>query len=94
MHSRLGVFLSPLHDPTTDPHLALRRDVALVKHLDELNFDECWFGEHHSLGWPLSGAPETLIAACAAVTSQIRLASGVVTVPFHHPFHIATRAIA
>lgn len=93
MHTGFGIFVSPLHDPRTDPHINLRRDLDLVELADSLNFDECWFGEHHSLGWPLVGAPETMIAAAARRTRQIKLANGVVTVPFHHPFHIATRAL-
>ncbi|MEV7866824.1 LLM class flavin-dependent oxidoreductase [Streptomyces sp. NPDC088124] len=93
MHTGFGAFLSPLHAPGQDPHLTIRRDLQLVDHLDELNFDECWFGEHHSLSWPTVGAPETLIAAAAQRTRQIKLANGVVTLPFHHPFHVATRAI-
>ncbi|MGW6703735.1 LLM class flavin-dependent oxidoreductase [Streptomyces sp. NPDC054956] len=93
MHTGFGAFLSPLHEPGQDPHLTIRRDLQLIEHLDELNFDEAWFGEHHSLGWPSIGAPETLIAAAAERTRQIKLANGVVTLPFHHPFHVATRAL-
>lgn len=93
MYTGFGAFLSPLHEPGQDPHLTIRRDLQLVEHLDELNFDECWFGEHHSLAWPTIGAPETMIAAAAERTRQIKLANGVVTLPFHHPFHVATRAI-
>jgi len=93
MHSGIGVFLSPLHAPGQDPHLTIRRDLQLVEHLDELNYDEVWFGEHHSLAWPTIGAAETLIAAAAERTTQIKLASGVVPLPFHHPYHVATRAI-
>lgn len=85
MHTGFGAFLSPLHAPGQDPHLTIRRDLQLVEHLDELNFDECWFGEHHSLSWPTIGAPETMIAALAERTRQIKLANGVVTLPFHHP---------
>lgn len=93
MDTSFGIFLSPLHDPKTDPHVNIHRDLELVEFADRLGFDECWFGEHHSLGWPLIGAPETMIAAAAVRTSRIVLANGVVTVPFHHPFHIATRAL-
>lgn len=93
MNSKLGVFLSPVHETGQDPHLALRRDIELVQRLDELNFDEAWFGEHHSLGWGLTGAPETVIAALSQTTRQIRLANGVVPLSGHHPFHVATRAI-
>ncbi|GAA3031887.1 LLM class flavin-dependent oxidoreductase [Actinokineospora globicatena] len=93
MRTGFGIFLSPLHDPRTDPHLNIHHDLELVELADRLNLDECWFGEHHSLGWPLVGAPETMIAAAATRTERIVLANGVVTVPFHHPFHIATRAL-
>lgn len=93
MHTGIGVFLSPLHPPGQDPHLTIRRDLQLIEHLDELNYDEVWLGEHHSLAWPTIGAPETVIAAAAERTRQIKLASGVVDLPFHHPYHVATRAI-
>lgn len=93
MHSRIGLFLSPVHETGQDPHLAIRRNLDLVEYADSLNFDEAWFGEHHSLGWGLVGAPETMIAAASQRTSQIRLAHGVVPLSGHHPFHIASRAV-
>ncbi|MFF3754991.1 LLM class flavin-dependent oxidoreductase [Streptomyces sp. NPDC002018] len=93
MHSRIGLFLSPVHETGQDPHLAIQRNLELVEHADRLNFDEAWFGEHHTLGWGLVGAPETLIAAASQRTSQIRLAHGVVPLSGHHPFHVASRAV-
>ncbi|MFC9326849.1 LLM class flavin-dependent oxidoreductase [Kitasatospora sp. NPDC057015] len=93
MYSRIGVFLSPVHETGQDPHLALRRNLDLVEQLDELNFDEAWFGEHHSLGWGLVGAPETMIAAASQRTQQIKLAHGVAPLSWHHPFHVASRAV-
>ena len=93
MYSRLGVFLSPVHETGQDPHLAIRRNLDLVELVDDLNFDEAWFGEHHSLGWGLVGAPETMIAAASQPTQQIKLANGVVPLSWHHPFHVATRAV-
>ncbi len=93
MHSRIGVFLSPVHETGQDPHLAIRRNLDLVEQLDDLNFDEAWFGEHHSLGWGLVGAPETMIAAASQRTRQIKLANGVVPLSGHHPFHVASRAV-
>ncbi|MET9504265.1 LLM class flavin-dependent oxidoreductase [Streptomyces sp. NPDC006622] len=93
MHSRIGVFLSPVHATGQDPHLAIRRNLDLVELLDDLNFDEAWFGEHHSLGWGLVGSPETLIAAASQRTRQIKLAHGVVPLSWHHPFHVASRAV-
>ncbi|MFF5145080.1 LLM class flavin-dependent oxidoreductase [Streptomyces sp. NPDC013157] len=93
MHSRIGLFLSPVHETGQDPHLAIRRNLDLVEYVDDLNFDEAWFGEHHTLGWGLVGAPETLIAAASQRTTQIKLAHGVVPLSGHHPFHVASRAV-
>ncbi|MGW1074434.1 LLM class flavin-dependent oxidoreductase [Streptomyces sp. NPDC002537] len=93
MHSRIGLFLSPVHETGQDPHLAIQRNLDLVERADRLNFDEAWFGEHHTLGWGLVGAPETLIAAASQRTHQIRLAHGVVPLSGHHPFHVASRAV-
>lgn len=93
MYSRIGVFLSPVHETGQDPHLAIRRNLDLVDLLDDLNVDEAWFGEHHSLGWGLVGAPETMIAAASQRTRQIKLAHGVVPLSGHHPFHVASRAV-
>ncbi|EST23914.1 monooxygenase [Streptomycetaceae bacterium MP113-05] len=93
MHSRIGLFLSPVHETGQDPHLALQRNLDLVEYADHLNFDEAWFGEHHTLGWGLVGAPETMIAAASQRTRQIKLAHGVVPLSGHHPFHVASRAV-
>ncbi|WP_410534774.1 LLM class flavin-dependent oxidoreductase [Streptomyces sp. KL2] len=93
MHSRIGLFLSPVHETGQDPHLAIHRNLDLVDLADRLNFDEAWFGEHHSLGWGLVGAPETMIAAASQRTRQIKLAHGVVPLSGHHPFHVASRAV-
>jgi limonene 1,2-monooxygenase len=93
VHSRIGLFLSPVHETGQDPHLAIHRNLELVDLADRLNFDEAWFGEHHTLGWGLVGAPETLIAAASQRTRQIKLAHGVVPLSGHHPFHVASRAV-
>jgi limonene 1,2-monooxygenase len=93
MHTRIGAFLSTFHEPGQDPHLAIQRELDLVETLDRLNYDEAWFGEHQSHGWALVGAPETLIAAAAQRTRQIKLANGVVPLSVHHPFHVSARAV-
>jgi len=36
-------------------------------------------------------SPEIFMAVAAARTRRIMLGSGVVSVPYHHPFHIANR---
>lgn len=88
-----GVFMSPMHPIGEDLTLLYQRDLELAELLDQLNYKEYWLGEHHSMGWNTIGAPELLVAAAAERTSRITLATGVATLPYHHPFMVATRAL-
>ena len=88
---RFGIFMAPFHPENENPALALERDLELVEHLDELGFDEAWIGEHHSAGYEIIGSPEVFIAAAAERTKHIRLGTGVVSLPYHHPFIVADR---
>jgi limonene 1,2-monooxygenase len=91
--TRFGCFTSPLHRPGTDPHLLLKEDLRLAEVLDELGFDELWVGEHHSGGWATLSSPELFIAAAAQRTRRIKFATGVLGMPYHHPFLVAERAL-
>jgi limonene 1,2-monooxygenase len=88
---RFGIFLGPFHNPRQNNALALERDLRLCEHLDELGFDEAWFGEHHSGGYEVSPMPELMIAAAAQRTKRLTLASGVISLPYHHPLMVADR---
>ncbi|MDQ3573841.1 MAG: LLM class flavin-dependent oxidoreductase [Actinomycetota bacterium] len=88
-----GVFLAPFHPAGQNPTLALRRDLELISRLDALGFDEAWIGEHHSAGAEIIAAPEIFIAAAAERTSSIRLGTGVISLPYHHPFLVADRMV-
>ena len=88
---RFGTFLAPFHSVRENPTLAFDRDLALVEHLDRLGFDEVWVGEHHSGGMEIVASPEIFIAAAAERTRRIGLGTGVVTLPYHHPFLVAER---
>jgi limonene 1,2-monooxygenase len=90
---KFGTFISPIHPAGENPTLALSRDVELIKHLDRLGFDEAWVGEHHTSGWEFISAPEVFLAFVAAQTRHIRLGTGVVSVPYHHPFMVAERLV-
>ena len=91
--SRLGFgfFTAPFHPSGQNPTLALERDLELVQWLDRLGFDEAWIGEHHSGGFECIASPELFIAAAAQVTRNIRLGTGVTSIPYHHPLHVADR---
>jgi len=88
---RFGIFMAPFHPVTENPTLCLERDRELVQWLDELGFDEAWIGEHHSAGYEIIASPELFIADVAARTRHIRLGTGVVSLPYHHPLMVADR---
>jgi limonene 1,2-monooxygenase len=88
-----GAFLAPHHPIGEHPMLQFRRDIDLVEHLDKLGYDEFWCGEHHSSGWEMIASPEMFLAAAGERTKRIKLATGVVSLPYHHPFHVAQRIV-
>ena len=88
---RFGAFCGPHHPLNENPTLALQRDLELAEHLDDLGYDELWYGEHHSAGWELIASPELMIAAAAQRTKRIMLGSAVTSVPYHHPLMTAER---
>jgi limonene 1,2-monooxygenase len=88
-----GIFLAPFHPVDEDPTLAIRRDIELIEWLDDLGFDEAWIGEHHSAGFEIIASPELFIAAAAERTRRIKLGTGVVSLPYHHPLTAANRII-
>jgi limonene 1,2-monooxygenase len=90
---RFGVFMAPYHEPGENPTLALERDLELIVRLDELGFDEAWVGEHHSTGWETIASPEIFLAVAAERTRHIRLGTGVVSLPYHHPLMVAERIV-
>ena len=88
-----GAFLAPHHPIGEHPMLQFRRDLDLVEHLDTLGYEEFWCGEHHSSGWEMIGSPEMFIAAAGERTKRIKLATGVVSLPYHHPYNVAQRMV-
>lgn len=90
---RSGIFLAPFHAMDENPVLALERDMELLQHLDALNYDEAWIGEHHSGGFEIIACPEMFIAGAAERTKHIRLGTGVVSLPYHNPFMLADRMV-
>ena len=90
---KFGIFLAPFHWLGENPTLALERDLELLQWLDYLGFDEAWVGEHHSAGWEIIASPEVFIAAAAERTKHIKLGTGVVSLPYHHPMMVANRMV-
>ncbi|WP_397418509.1 LLM class flavin-dependent oxidoreductase, partial [Phenylobacterium sp.] len=90
---KFGAFLAPHHPIGEHPMLQMRNDIKFAAQLDALGYDEFWVGEHHSTGWEVIASPEMFLAAVAEHTHRIRLGTGVVSLPYHHPFNIAQRMV-
>lgn len=88
---RFGAFIAPFHPLNENPTLALERDIELVQLMDKLGYDEAWIGEHHSAGYELIASPELFIATVAERTRNIKLGTGVSSLPYHHPLMLADR---
>ena len=90
---RFGIFLAPFHPCGQNPTLALQRDLELTVHLDRLGFHEAWIGEHHSAGYEIIASPEVFIGVAAERTRNIRLGTGVSSLPYHQPLMLADRMV-
>lgn len=88
---KFSFFMMPIHHPSENPALAFDRDISMIHHADTLDFDEFFIGEHHSGGWETMPVPEMALAKASAHAHRIRLGTSVVSLPFHHPFHVAER---
>lgn len=90
---QFGTFLAPHHPLGESPTTQFKRDLDLVEHLDAWGFDEFWCGEHHSSGWEMIASPEMFLAAAGQRSHTIRLGTGVISLPYHHPFNVAQRIV-
>ena len=90
---KFGIFMGPFHRIGDNPTLSLERDLELLQWLDQLGFDEAWIGEHHSGGWEIIASPEVFIATAAERTKHIKLGTGVLSLPYHHPLMVANRMV-
>jgi len=88
---RFGAFIAPFHALNENPSLAMHRDLELVEWMDKLGYDEAWIGEHHSAAFEVIASPEIFIAFAAERTKNIRLGTGVSSLPYHHPLMLADR---
>ncbi len=89
---RFGAFYAPFHPVGQSPTLALESTTSSgSRRSDRFGYDEVWFGEHHSGGYEIIGCPEIFVAVAAERTKHIRLGTGVVSLPYHHPWLLADR---
>ena len=85
---RLGFFTRLLDQ--AEPAERYRLAIAQIIHAERLGFDSAWIAQHHfhedEGGLP---APFVFLAQAAAQTSQIRLGTGIVTLPLELPIRVA-----
>jgi alkanesulfonate monooxygenase SsuD/methylene tetrahydromethanopterin reductase-like flavin-dependent oxidoreductase (luciferase family) len=88
---RFGLFMMPLHPPHRQYADGYQRDVDQIVLADRLGFREAWVGEHLTERWENAPAPDLLIAQALALTTQIRLGTGVTLLALHNPVYLAHR---
>jgi probable LLM family oxidoreductase len=91
MEIGIDSFVAAVPDALTGENLNPQDRIAHlleeIKLADEVGLDVFGIGEHHRAEF-LDSAPETLLAAAAAVTRQIRLTSAVTVLSAHDPVRI------
>src|SRR5436853_5680984 len=69
-----------------------RETLDLVRLAERLGFDSAWVSEHHGAGDGYMSALLPTLSAFAAATERIKLGTGVILTPFHHPLRLAEDA--
>jgi alkanesulfonate monooxygenase SsuD/methylene tetrahydromethanopterin reductase-like flavin-dependent oxidoreductase (luciferase family) len=70
----------------------LRDWLAFNEHAERLGFFSSFLVEHHFSGWDQVSATLTMLACLAMRTTTLRLGSGVIALPWHHPVLLAEQA--
>ncbi|MGF7158694.1 alkanesulfonate monooxygenase SsuD/methylene tetrahydromethanopterin reductase-like flavin-dependent oxidoreductase (luciferase family) [Rhodoligotrophos appendicifer] len=86
---KFGLFnLVQRRDPGLPPELTLKQLVDEVTLSEEVGMDVAWVAEHHFSNYGLSASPLMTLLWLAGKTKRIRLAPGVLVLPFYHPMRL------
>jgi alkanesulfonate monooxygenase SsuD/methylene tetrahydromethanopterin reductase-like flavin-dependent oxidoreductase (luciferase family) len=88
----LGFFTMPLHRPEKPWPQALAEDREAICLAEQLGYTEAWVGEHFSTKAEQIPSPMLFLATLIDATRTIRLGTGVVNLPHHHPVVVASEA--
>ncbi|MDA0225434.1 MAG: LLM class flavin-dependent oxidoreductase [Proteobacteria bacterium] len=86
---KLGYFTMPMHPPERDYTQTLREDREAIVLADQLGYAEAFIGEHFADTSETIPSCLSFIASLAHATKTIRLGSGTVNLPNHHPAALA-----
>ena len=86
---RVGLFMMPLHGLGRDLGATLGEDREAIILADQLGFEEAWVGEHFAASPEPIVSPLMFLATLVHHTKQIKLGTGVLALPHHHPAVIA-----
>jgi alkanesulfonate monooxygenase SsuD/methylene tetrahydromethanopterin reductase-like flavin-dependent oxidoreductase (luciferase family) len=89
---KLGFFTMPMHPPGRDYGQTLKEDREAILLADRLGYTEAYIGEHIADRCETIPSCLSFIASLAHETRSIRLGSGTVNLPNHHPAEIAAHA--
>ena len=67
----------------------IKEQMELMMAAESLGFDSTWPAEHHFSEYGFCASPQLTLAALATKTKRIKLGTGVVVLPFHHPIRVA-----
>lgn len=82
---QLGFFTMPMHPIGKDWQQSLREDRDAFILADELGFTEAYCGEHNTDPEENITSSAMFLASLAHVTKRIRLGTGTINMPNHHP---------
>jgi luciferase family oxidoreductase group 1 len=85
---KLSVLDLSVVPPGGTRHEAFLNSIDLAQHAEAWGYERIWVAEHHGTAAIAGRAPEVLIAAIAAQTSQIRVGSGSVLLNHYSPFKV------
>ena len=88
---KLGFFTMPMHPRDKDWQLSLAEDRAAFILADELGMTEAYCGEHNTDPEENITSSAMFLASLAGATRNIRLGTGTVNMPNHHPVATASQ---
>ena len=84
-----GLFnLMQSRDPKVAPEPLYAHTLDMVRAAEDGGFAMAWFAEHHFSTYSLCASPMVMAAWCAAKTSRIKLAPGVLLLPLYEPVRL------